>query len=49
MSKRPQLFALYGFLALLVLVFAVSYAVGVAVAPDAPREHRVDEHSGRGH
>ncbi|GGV56010.1 hypothetical protein GCM10010277_56800 [Streptomyces longisporoflavus] len=40
MSDRPRLAPLCGFLALLAVVFAVSYGVGAAVGPDEPGGRR---------
>ncbi|MEV6755389.1 hypothetical protein [Streptomyces sp. NPDC051214] len=42
MSDRPQLSLLCGFLALLAVIFAVSYAVGSAVGPGAPGTQRTE-------
>lgn len=43
MSDRPRLALLCGFLALLVVIFAVSYAAGAALGPDTPATQRETE------
>ncbi|MGW5737271.1 MULTISPECIES: hypothetical protein [Streptomyces] len=47
MSDRPPLQLLCGFLALLAVVFAVSYGVGAAVGPGAPETTRRTGTDGR--
>lgn len=42
MSDRSQVRLLCGFLALLVVVFAVSYAAGAAVGPGEPGTQRTE-------
>lgn len=51
MSDRPRLALLCGFLALLVVIFAVSYAAGAALGPDTPAPQRTETETdgGPGH
>lgn len=48
MSDRPRLALPCGFLALLAVIFAVSYAVGAALGSDAPATQRTETETDRG-